>query len=103
MAKHSGYGRPPWPHGRNFKLVVRFLSYRQSVLHTNPKERTITVFLVLGLEDEVSLNDERVQCLEWCSDSLQSKCMPRWWGARLCVASLATGTTPKKVARVFFH
>ena len=103
LAKHSGDWRPRKAYGGNFTLVVNFLCCKLNVLRTNPKERTVAVFLVLGLEEEVSSNDERFQCLERCSDSFQSKCMPRWWGARLSVASQATRTTPKKVARVFFH
>ena len=60
-----------------FRLVVAFNHFRHRILHTNPKERIVTVFLVLGLEEEVSPNDERIQCSEWCSDSFQSKCIAR--------------------------
>ena len=103
LAKHSGDWRPPKALGRNFTLVVPFLYFRHRVLHTNPKERTVAVFLVLGLEEEVSPTDERIQCLKWCSDSFQSKCIARWWGSRLWVESLASLTTPRKVAIVSFH
>ena len=67
MVEHSvgGLGRFTISNLRRiFIMVGAFHYHRHRVLHTNPKKRIVAVFLVLGLEEEARLNDERFQCLE---------------------------------------